>query len=160
MFLGPVLSRWGHYIGAIFYVGNLYWWVTHYPVTEYAPTVGRWWPNVKGLRRWEFLSLGPTPLSNTQGGDKQGKSGQEENNFYFSFLTDAWWSVKMLILLPNTVIANDFSYKVESQSMPSSVWENCYSYIFSKVYGFLSIVRKLETDNLPKNCLQISPTRS
>ena len=45
---------------------------------------------------------GPTPLSNTQGGDKQGKSGQEENNFYFSFLTDAWWSVKMLILLPNT----------------------------------------------------------
>ena len=39
------------------YVGNLYWRVTHYHAAEYAPTVGRWWPNVKGLRRWEFLSL-------------------------------------------------------------------------------------------------------
>ena len=42
-----------------FYVGSLYWWVTHYHASDSAPTVGRWWPNVKGLvlRRWEFLSL-------------------------------------------------------------------------------------------------------
>ena len=34
-----------------FYVGNLYWWVTHYHASDSAPTIGRWWPNVKGLRR-------------------------------------------------------------------------------------------------------------
>ena len=45
------------YRSTFFYVGNLYWWVTHDHASEYAPTVGRWWPNVKGLRRWEFLSL-------------------------------------------------------------------------------------------------------
>ena len=55
-------------------------------------------------------------------------------------------------------IANDFSYKVESQCLPQ--FEKTVILTFSKVYGFLSIVRKLETDNLPKNCLQISPTRS
>ena len=30
---------------------------THDHASDSAPTVGRWWPNVKGLRRWEFLSL-------------------------------------------------------------------------------------------------------
>ena len=45
------------YCSTFFYVGNLYWWVTHDHASEYAPIVGRWWPNVKGLRRWEFLSL-------------------------------------------------------------------------------------------------------
>ena len=39
------------------YVGNLYWWNAPYYAFDFAPTVGRWWPNVKGLRRWEFLSL-------------------------------------------------------------------------------------------------------
>ena len=28
-----------------------------YYAYDFAPTVGRWWPNVKGLRRWEFLSV-------------------------------------------------------------------------------------------------------
>ena len=42
-----------------FNVGNLYWWVTHYHASDSAPTVGRWWPNVKWLRRWEFPLTSP-----------------------------------------------------------------------------------------------------
>ena len=50
-------AAWKRVAALSFNVGNLYWWVTHDHASEYAPTIGRWWPNVKGLRRWEFLSL-------------------------------------------------------------------------------------------------------
>ena len=53
-------AAWKRVAALSFNVGNLYWWVTHYHASDYAPTVGRWWPNVKGLRRWEFLSLDET----------------------------------------------------------------------------------------------------
>ena len=57
MFSGPGISWFGHWTATLFYVGNLYWWVAPYYAYDFAPTVGRWWPNVKELRRWEFLSL-------------------------------------------------------------------------------------------------------
>ena len=57
VFLGPVFSRLSHCIAALFLRGESVLMGNSLSRCWIRSPVGRWWPNVKGLRRWEFLSL-------------------------------------------------------------------------------------------------------